>query len=155
MPRSKTSFVRRRPRIAPRTSLRFRYSKRYSKRSNDANASEEILRRQGDGCATHRASPAPTSRLPGRRVAARTRDVVVEILSTGSRGRDLQLKRRLYERFAIPEYWIVDPDHASLEICRMDAGRYGIRARFDRTSTLTSPDFAELAVPLLGIFRQG
>ncbi len=81
-------------------------------------------------------------------------DVVVEILSPGSRDRDKHIKRRLYERFAIPEYWVVDPDLGRIEIWRIEAGRYGIRAQLDRASTLTSPDFPELSIPLLPLFQQ-
>jgi len=36
--------------------------------------------------------------------------IVVEILSPGTRRRDLHLKRRLFERTGVREYWIVDPD---------------------------------------------
>lgn len=81
-------------------------------------------------------------------------DLVVEVLSPGSIDRDQQLKRRLYERFGIPEYWIVDPDHGQIEIWRMHEGRYGVRAKLDRASTLTSPDFPAIAIPLLPVFAE-
>ena len=80
-------------------------------------------------------------------------DVVAEILSPGSVDRDQHLKLRLYERFAIPEYWVVDPDHGMLVVHRIDANSYGIRARYDRSSTLESPDFPSLKIALLDVFR--
>jgi Uma2 family endonuclease len=80
-------------------------------------------------------------------------DVVVEILSPGSLDRDQHIKKRLYEKFAIPEYWIVDPDHGFLTVHRLDEGTYGIRAHYDRASVLESPEFPALRVPLLAIFR--
>ena len=80
-------------------------------------------------------------------------DVVVEILSPGSVDRDQYLKLRLYERFAIPEYWVVDPDHGMLVAHRLDANSYGIRARYDRASTLESPEFPSLKIALLDVFR--
>lgn len=37
-------------------------------------------------------------------------DLVVEILSPTSRVRDRAMKRDLYARYGIPEFWLVDPD---------------------------------------------
>jgi Uma2 family endonuclease len=42
-------------------------------------------------------------------------DVVVEILSPGTSERDRHFKRRLYEQYRVPEYWIVDPDYGFLD----------------------------------------
>lgn len=42
-------------------------------------------------------------------------DLVVEILSPGSRRRDKRLKMRAYEAHGVPEYWIIDPDARTLE----------------------------------------
>ncbi len=80
-------------------------------------------------------------------------DVVVEIRPPGGSDRDEQLKRRLYERHAIPEYWIVDPDHGFVTVWRLESGSYALRARLDRSCTLEHPDFPGLRVPLLEIFR--
>jgi Uma2 family endonuclease len=37
-------------------------------------------------------------------------DLVIEIMSTGSRKYDLGEKKDLYERFGVSEYWIIDPE---------------------------------------------
>lgn len=42
-------------------------------------------------------------------------DLVVEILSPSTRALDLKLKRTLFEKFGVPEYWIVDPDACSVD----------------------------------------
>jgi Uma2 family endonuclease len=81
-------------------------------------------------------------------------DVVVEILSPSTRERDQHWKARLYERFGVPEYWIVDPDMGQLEAHAMLDGRYGLRARYDRGSTLECPLFPGLAVGLMGVFER-
>jgi Uma2 family endonuclease len=48
-------------------------------------------------------------------------DLVIEILSPGkqNRERDLLIKRQLYSRYGVEEYWIVDPENRSIEIYRL------------------------------------
>jgi Uma2 family endonuclease len=36
-------------------------------------------------------------------------DLLIEILSPGNRNHDLRRKKSLYQRFAVPEYWVIDP----------------------------------------------
>ena len=43
--------------------------------------------------------------------------IVVEILSPGTRRQDETLKRRLYERAGVREYWLVDVDCDVVQIC--------------------------------------
>jgi Uma2 family endonuclease len=78
-------------------------------------------------------------------------DVVVEILSPGTSERYRHWKRRLYQQFAVPEYWIVDPEHGLVEVHAWTDQGYGIRARYDRSSILTCPLFPTLGVALAPI----
>jgi Uma2 family endonuclease len=43
-------------------------------------------------------------------------DLVVEILSPGTRRRDLTTKRDIYARFGVREYWVVDLDKRAVEV---------------------------------------
>jgi Uma2 family endonuclease len=45
-----------------------------------------------------------------------TPELVIEIASKGTRRRDETIKRRLYERAGVSEYWTVDPE---LEVVRV------------------------------------
>lgn len=51
-------------------------------------------------------------------------DIVIEILSPGTRRRDLELKRALYARFKVPEYWIVDPDGRAVAVLTLAGDSY-------------------------------
>lgn len=80
-------------------------------------------------------------------------DLVVEILSHSTEGRDRGVKRKLYEKFGVREYWIVDPDAETVEILRLDAGRLVPVELLDCGDTLTSPLFANLEIPLTAVFN--
>jgi Uma2 family endonuclease len=48
-------------------------------------------------------------------------ELVIEIGSPGTRRRDETIKRRLYERAGVSEYWVVDPEIDA--ICVYRAGQ--------------------------------
>jgi Uma2 family endonuclease len=51
-------------------------------------------------------------------------DLVVEILSPGTRRRDLTVKRDLYARFGVQEYWIVDPVARTVEVLALTGAEF-------------------------------
>jgi Uma2 family endonuclease len=73
--------------------------------------------------------------------------LVVEILSKGTRKKDEQIKRRLFERGNVREYWLVDPELDLIKIYRrLEDGS------FPRVAEITSEDEDELTTPLLPAF---
>lgn len=70
-------------------------------------------------------------------------DLLVEILSDSTRKTDEIMKRKLYERFQVPEYWIIDPELESVKIYRLaDQG-------YSRTAELGNESSDSLQTPLL------
>jgi Uma2 family endonuclease len=51
-------------------------------------------------------------------------DLVVEILSPGTRRRDLTVKRDLYAQFGVREYWVVDPEARTVSALSLTGDRY-------------------------------
>lgn len=52
-------------------------------------------------------------------------DLVVEIISPSSHYRDVHVKKALYERFGVAEFWIVNPYMKAIEVLALDQeGRY-------------------------------
>ncbi len=57
-------------------------------------------------------------------------DLVVEILSPGTRRIDQKEKKNIYQRNGVREYWLVDPRSRSVEVFRLQAGEYDAGRRF-------------------------
>jgi Uma2 family endonuclease len=51
-------------------------------------------------------------------------DLVIEIVSPGSRGQDRGAKFHEYAQAAIPEYWLIDPERSTAEAYRLVGGAY-------------------------------
>jgi Uma2 family endonuclease len=51
-------------------------------------------------------------------------DLVVEVLSSGTKQIDQGLKLERYERFGVQEYWIVDPNRNTITLYRLEGERY-------------------------------
>ena len=58
-------------------------------------------------------------------------DLLVEILSPSTASHDATLKKQLYERVGVAEYWIVDPDNHTLDQLVLADGRYERRPAAD------------------------
>ena len=83
-------------------------------------------------------------------------DLVVEIGSPSTRKRDETIKRHLYERFGVTEYWVVDPELDEIKVYRLASERFERIAELslERGDALTSPIFPGLELRLAEIFDE-
>ena len=79
-------------------------------------------------------------------------DLLIEILSPGTRGRDLEIKRKLYARFGVREYWVVDPEDRMIQVLSWTDTGYRLEIIVPHTGTLNSPLFPSLNLNLADIF---
>lgn len=83
--------------------------------------------------------------------------LVVEILSPGTKARDLDVKKPLYDRGGVREYWIVDPDANMITIHRRagDGGFPVVQSLPNDASELTTPLLPGFSLSLEELFRPG
>jgi Uma2 family endonuclease len=81
-------------------------------------------------------------------------DIAVEILSESTRKTDEVTKRRLYERFGVNEYWVVDPDIETIRIYSHAGAGYGAARELsmERGDVLASPLLPGFEVRLDKVF---
>ncbi len=78
---------------------------------------------------------------------------VAEILSKSTASFDVHAKYRLYERFGVPEYWIVDPIHQLVQVYRLEEGKYAFQGQHGKEDQIVVKGFDEsLAITLDEIF---
>jgi Uma2 family endonuclease len=83
-------------------------------------------------------------------------ELVVEIGSPGTRKRDETVKRRLYERAGVAEYWVVDPELDVIRVYGRETEKHFGRPRelsAEAGDVLTTPLLPGLELPLSRIFR--
>lgn len=77
-------------------------------------------------------------------------DIVVEIASPGTAGRDLTLKMEIYQRSGVPEYWYADPQTGTVALYRLQ--EKGERTLFSNTDSLVSALLPGFQAKLADIF---
>lgn len=91
----------------------------------------------------------------GEKNASGAPDLAIEVLSPFSRRRDEVLKRRLYERTGVQEYWVVDPDLEAVKVYRLVDGRYVRAAELssEQGDSLTTPLLPDFVMRLAAVFE--
>ncbi len=79
-------------------------------------------------------------------------DLVVEILSPSTGQRDLGIKKNVYAKYGVREYWIVDPDARTIEVLTWTETGYRSGTVVPRSGVLNSALFPDLNLSLTDIF---
>jgi len=81
-------------------------------------------------------------------------DLVVEILSDSTRKTDEVSKRKLYERYGVHEYWIIDPALETIKVYRQGQDGYTppVTLAREHDNQLTTPLLPAFQMPLTELF---
>ena len=80
-------------------------------------------------------------------------DLIVEVLSAGTRRRDRVVKAGAYARHGVPHYWVLDPEDRTLEAFELAGEVYSLAAAMAGDGTFAPALFPGLAIPLAGLWR--
>ena len=80
-------------------------------------------------------------------------DLVVEIRSPSTARRDWTVKRELYARHGVKEYWLVDPEAATVAVLLLDGGELKVAGVYGEGDTLTSTTLEGFTVALANVFK--
>jgi Uma2 family endonuclease len=82
-------------------------------------------------------------------------DLVIEILSPGkeNRDRDLLVKRQLYAKYGVAEYWIVDSENRLVQVYRLQNQRLENIATRRNGEEVTTPLLPDFQLPVSTIFN--
>ena len=79
-------------------------------------------------------------------------DLVVEIRSESTARQDWTVKRELYARHGVKEYWLVDPEAATVAVLLLDEGELKVMGVYGEGDTLSSTVMSGFSIALADIF---
>jgi Uma2 family endonuclease len=79
-------------------------------------------------------------------------NLLLEVLSPSNPRQDRLRKRLLYARGGVPEYWLVDPETATVEILVLDGDAYRTLVRAGGDRTVRSVVLPALSFPVSSVF---
>ncbi|MDW8030550.1 MAG: Uma2 family endonuclease [Candidatus Bipolaricaulota bacterium] len=79
-------------------------------------------------------------------------DLVIEVLSPSTVEKDRLFKRRLYAKYGVREYWLVDPQTHTIEVLTLTEQGYERAGLYHGNEELRSPLLPELRFPVSEIF---
>jgi Uma2 family endonuclease len=98
-------------------------------------------------------SPARKHLINWDRPTRHAPDLVVEALSPGTQGNDRGRKLKMFARYGVPEYWLLDPRERTVEVRSLRDRDYALVLTARCGETFTSPRFPDLACEVSWLFR--
>ncbi len=80
-------------------------------------------------------------------------DLTVEVLSPGTEGNDRGRKLRMFARYGVPEYWILDAVEHTLEILSQRGDFYTVTVKASGDDMVTSPLLPDLSFVVSRLFE--
>ncbi|WP_372661497.1 Uma2 family endonuclease [Cohnella sp.] len=81
-------------------------------------------------------------------------ELLVEILSKSTGKRDKTIKKALYERFGVKEFWLIDPGYQTVDQFVLEKSGYRLAATLTEGDLIGSPTVPCLSVDLGQIFPE-
>ena len=79
-------------------------------------------------------------------------DLAVEVLSPATASNDRGRKMRMFQRYGVPEYWIVDPIAQTIEIYRLAESAYEQAGTFSGSEPMRSVGLQDLTLVAASVF---
>lgn len=82
-------------------------------------------------------------------------DLAVEVLSPSTASNDRGRKMRMFQRYGVPEYWIVDPNAETIEVYRLAESAYALVGTFSGSEEMRSAVLPDLTLVPSSVFPSG
>ncbi|MBF0538200.1 MAG: Uma2 family endonuclease, partial [Nitrospirae bacterium] len=79
-------------------------------------------------------------------------DMVCEIVSKGSVTKDTITKKDIYERYKVPEFWLVIPELETIEVLTIEGDKYKIFSTAEGEGTVKSKVIEGLEIDITEVF---
>ena len=74
-------------------------------------------------------------------------DLIIEVLSPSTAYRDLVKKKRIYAKFGVKEYWIVDPEEKTVELYVLKERQFDLKKSYRADEVVESILLKGLSIP--------
>ena len=79
-------------------------------------------------------------------------DWIIEILSPATASKDMKEKFKLYEKYGVKEYWIIEPEDKIVMIFILKDGKYQRGIHYDAYDYVSPSMFSDLSIDLAEVF---